>query len=160
MAINPDVFKAAMGQYAAGVTIVTMNAGGEDHGFTASSFTSLSIDPMLVLVCVVKEQRSHDLIQDCKHFAVNILSGGQQDLGGKFASSKTPDRFAGVDVTRAETGAPILPNNLAWVDCKLHSVLPGGDHSIFVGEVVDAAVPGEGDPLLYFNRAWGTFSAT
>ena len=81
-------------------------------------------------------------------------------MGGSFASSKTPDRFAGVEVSRAVTGAPILPGNLAWVDCKLHSALPGGDHTIFVGEVVDAAAPAEGDPLLYFNRAWGTFSAT
>lgn len=157
--IDPDIFKACMGQLAAGVTIVTMRAGEEDHGFTATSFTSLSLDPALVLVCVVKAQRSHALIEEAKHFCVNILSTEQKDEGGKFASSKTPDRFAGIDVSRAETGAPILPGSLAWVDCKLRDTFDGGDHSIFVGEVVAGAAPGEGEPLLYFNRAWGKFQA-
>ncbi len=158
MAISADLFKAAMGRMASGVTIVTMRAGDEDHGFTASSFTSLSIDPMLVLVCVVKAQKSHALIEQAQHFAVNILSTEQRDLGMVFASSKTPDRFAGLDVVRAETGAPILPRSLAWVDCKLKDTFPGGDHSIFVGEVVAAEVEGEREALLYFNRQWGTFS--
>lgn len=144
---------------ASGVTVVTMRAGEEDHGFTASSFTSVSIDPMLVLVCVVKAQRSHALIEEAKHFAVNILSTEQKELGMRFASSKIPDRFAGVDITRAQTGAPILPGNLAWVDCKLKDVFPGGDHSIFVGEVVAGDAPGGQEPLTYFNRQWGKFAA-
>jgi flavin reductase (DIM6/NTAB) family NADH-FMN oxidoreductase RutF len=158
MTISPETFKAAMGQLASGVTIVTMRAGDEDHGFTASSFTSLSIDPMLVLVCVVKAQRSHALIEEAQHFAVNILSTEQRDLGMRFASSKTLDRFAGIDVIRASTGAPILGRSLAWVDCKLKDAHPGGDHSIFVGEVVAAEVDAGRDALLYFNRQWGTFS--
>jgi flavin reductase (DIM6/NTAB) family NADH-FMN oxidoreductase RutF len=148
-----------MGQMASGVTIVTMHAGDEDHGFTASSFTSLSMDPMLVLVCVVKAQRSHALIEQAGHFAVNILSTDQKDLGMRFASSKTPHRFAGLEVTRAATSAPILPGNLAWVDCELKDVLPGGDHSIFVGEVLAGDAPSGKDALLYFNRQWGRFAA-
>jgi len=158
MAMSVDLFKAAMGQMASGVTVVTMRAGEEDHGFTASSFTSVSIDPMLVLVCVVKAQRSHALIEEAKHFAVNILSTDQKELGMRFASSKITDRFAGVDITRATTGAPILPGNLAWVDCRLRDIFPGGDHSIFVGEVVKGDAPGGQDPLTYFNRQWGKFT--
>ncbi len=158
MAMSADLFKAAMGQMASGVTVITMRAGEEDHGFTASSFTSVSIDPMLVLVCVVKAQRSHALIEEAKHFAVNILSTGQKELGMRFASSKLTDRFAGVDTTRAITGAAILPGNLAWVDCRLRDAFPGGDHTIFVGEVVAGEAPGGQDPLTYYNRQWGKFA--
>lgn len=158
MAISADLFKAAMGQMASGVTVITVRAGEDDHGFTASSFTSVSIDPMLVLVCVVRAQRSHALLEEAKHFAVNILSIGQKELGIRFASTKLTDRFAGVDITRAITGAPILPGNLAWVDCKLVDVLPGGDHSIFVGQVVAGDAPGGQDPLTYYNRVWGKFA--
>lgn len=158
MAISADLFKAAMGQMASGVTVITMRAGEEDHGFTASSFTSVSISPMLVLVCVVKAQRSHALIEEAKHFAVNILSTGQKELGMRFASSKINDRFAGVDITRATTGAAILPGNLAWVDCRLKDAYAGGDHTIFVGEVLAGDAPGGQDPLTYYNRQWGTFT--
>lgn len=158
MAMSADLFKAAMGQMASGVTVITMRAGEEDHGFTASSFTSVSIDPMLVLVCVVKAQRSHALIEEAKHFAVNILSTGQKELGMRFASSKITDRFAGVDITRAITGAAILPGNLAWVDCRLKDAYAGGDHTIFVGEVLAGDAPGGQDPLTYYNRQWGTFT--
>lgn len=157
MAISPATFRAAMGQMASGVTIITMHADGEDHGFTASSFTSLSLDPMLVLVCVVKDQRSHALLQRAGHYAANILGASQKDLGVRFADPLTLDRFAGLDVARAMTGAPILRRSLAWVDCRVRDVVSGGDHSIFIGEVVAAqALPSE-DALVYYNRQWGRF---
>ena len=157
MTITPQLFKAAMGQLASGVSIITMHAEGEDHGFTASSITSVSLEPMLVLVCVVKTQRSHVLIEQTRHFAVNILSAAQVELGARFASSQARDRFGGLTVSRAVTGAPILAGSLAWVDCRLHDTLPGGDHSIFLGEVLSGAAPGGGDPLVYCNRQWGSF---
>jgi flavin reductase (DIM6/NTAB) family NADH-FMN oxidoreductase RutF len=156
MAIDPDLFRAAMGQLASGITVVTMRVDGEDHGFTASSFTSLSLDPMLVLVCVVRDTRSHALIEQAGHYAVSILSNAQKDLGMRFAS-EVGDRFAGLDLERAVTGAPILPNCLAWVDCTLRDVLPGGDHSIFVGEVMAGSVAPRDDALVYHNRLWGRF---
>ena len=146
-----------MGQLASGVTIVTMRAGGEDHGFTASSFTSVSLDPMLVLVCVVKDQRSHALIEQAGHFAVNILGVQQKELGGRFASSKSVDRFAGLEVARAVTGAAILKGSIAWVDCKLKDIFPGGDHSIFVGEVLATEAAAGDEPLVYHARKWGAF---
>lgn len=155
MAISPGTFRAAMGQMASGVTIITMRTAGTDHGFTASSFTSLSLDPMLVLVCVVKNTRCHALIEQAGHYAANILSTAQQPLGARFADPRVLDRFEGVETTRGATGAPILPESLAWVDCRLREVLPGGDHSIFVGEVLEGHVHPSDAALVYHNRRWG-----
>ena len=155
MAISPGTFRAAMGQMASGVTIITMRAAGTDYGFTASSFTSLSLDPMLVLVCVVKGTRCHALIEQAGHYAANILSLAQQPLGVRFADPQVLDRFAGVEIVRASTGAAILPDSVAWVDCRLREVLPGGDHSIFVGEVMEGNVQPRASALVYHNRRWG-----
>lgn len=157
MAISEEVFRAAMGQMASGVTIVTMHADGEDHGFTASSFTSLSLDPMLVLVCVVHAQRSHALLERAGHYAVNILGTAQKELGIRFADAQLEQRFSGLEVGRAATGAPILPDSLAWVDCRIRYIFPGGDHSIFVGEVLAGAAAASDEALVYCNRRWGRF---
>jgi flavin reductase (DIM6/NTAB) family NADH-FMN oxidoreductase RutF len=157
MAMSPDTFKAAMGQLASGVTVVTMRAGAEDHGFTATSFTSLSLDPMLVLVCVMKGHRGHEQIEEAGHFAVNVLCTSQKELGLRFANAADLDRFRGLALTRAVTGAAILPGNLAWVDCTVKHVYPGGDHTIFVGEVLAGEAPGGQEALLYYDRRWGHF---
>ncbi|MDB4974882.1 MAG: putative flavin reductase [Myxococcaceae bacterium] len=148
-----------MGRLASGVTVVTTHYRGEDHGFTATSFTSLSLEPMLVLVCVIKEQRSHLMIEQACHFAVNILGSSQKELGMRFADPLLLDRFQGLPVARAETGAPILPGSLAWVDCRLREVVSGGDHSIFIGEVVAGFASAESDALVYHNRQWGRFAS-
>lgn len=157
MAIDPDLFRAAMGQMASGVTVVTTCVEGEDHGFTASSFTSLSLDPMLVLVCVVKDTRGHQLIEQAGCYAVSILSNAQKVVGMRFADALLVDRFQGVPVARSLTGSPVLVDSLAWVDCELRQVVPGGDHSIFVGEVVAGFSASEHDALVYHNRQWGRF---
>lgn len=148
-----------MGQMASGVTVITMHIDGEDHGFTASSFTSLSLDPMLVLVCVVKSQRSHLQLERAGHFAVNILAFSQLELGQRFADPLAYDRrFEGLTVARAVSGAPILANSLAWVDCRIQDVFPGGDHSIFVGAVDAGFATSAEDALVYHNRQWGRFA--
>jgi flavin reductase (DIM6/NTAB) family NADH-FMN oxidoreductase RutF len=157
MAISEDTFRNAMGQLASGVTVVTTRAGEEDHGFTATSFTSVSLDPMLVLVCVLKGQRGHDMIAESGRFAVNLLSAAQQDLGVRFATALESHRFQDLVLLRAETGSPILPHTLAWVDCTVRHAYPGGDHTIFVGDVVAGEVPGSQEPLVYYDRRWGTF---
>lgn len=157
MAISQESFRAAMGQMASGVTVVTFHTAGQDHGFTASSFTSLSLDPMLVLVCVVKAQRSHVLLEQAGHYAVNILGASQKELGMRFANAQLSDRFEGLEVARATTGAPILPESIAWVDCAIQAVLPGGDHSIFIGEVLAADAPAQDEALIYQQRRWGRF---
>lgn len=157
MTIEAEAFRAAMAQLASGVTVVTMRVDGEDRGFTATSVTSLSLVPSLVLVCVTREQRSHGWIERSGHFAVNVLERSQTELGVRFASALTDDRFAGLTLTRGPTGAPLLPGCLALLDCVVRHVLPGGDHSIVVGEVLSAEAR-EGAPLVYYRRQWGTFT--
>jgi flavin reductase (DIM6/NTAB) family NADH-FMN oxidoreductase RutF len=159
MGIDQDLFRAAMGQLASGITVVTVHVDGEDHGFTASSFTSLSLDPALVLVCVMKDTHSHSLIEQAGHYAVSILAGAQQVLGERFADALVVDRFAGLALQRAKSGARIIPDSLAWVDCKLREVFPGGDHSIFVGEVVAGFASDRNDALVYHDRHWGRFAS-
>jgi len=159
MPIDADTYKNVMSQFASGVTIVTVQHEGQQHGLTASSFTSLSLDPPLVLICVGKGLYSHQLIEQSQAFAVNILGTEQQEWGMRFANPRVEDRYAGIDWTTAQTGSPILPGCLAWVDCKLHQVHDGGDHTIFIGEVVAGSAPPAGEangsaPLLYYNRAW------
>lgn len=159
MTLDADGFRAALGQLASGVSVVTMRVAGEDHGFTATSVTSLSLSPMLVLVCVAHGQRCHDLLESAGHFAVSLLDSAQSDLGVRFATGLPEQRFVGLALARAHTGAPILPNCLAWVDCSVREMLPGGDHSIVIGEVRSAGARENGLPLVYFRRQWGTFQA-
>lgn len=157
MSIDEEVFRAAMSQLASGVAVISMRVDGEDHGFTATSFTSLSLDPMLVLVCVVKAQRSHRQLELAGHYAVSVLAANQRELGVRFAEAEPETRFDGLQVSRASTGAPILQGCLAWLDCRVREVLPGGDHSIFIGEVLAAGATANDDALIYHNRRWGQF---
>ena len=156
MTFNPNDFKRAMGQFASGVTVVTTKHGDTPIGITASSFTSLSLNPPLVLVSLDKKLFTHNVIAESGFFAVNVLSARQLELGMRFAGMKPDikDRFAGLDIHIAETGAPLLPNSLAWVDCKVWNMYDGGDHTIFVGEVKDLSVSDLDMPLLYHNRLW------
>lgn len=157
MTIDADDFRAALGQLASGVCVVTMHAEGADHGFTATSVTSVSLNPMLVLVCVAKNQRSHTLLERAGHFAVNVLAHDQTELGLRFATALMEERFDALAVQRAKTGAPLLPGSLAWLDCTTQQILPGGDHSILIGEVQASYAQSEGQPLVYYRRQWGSF---
>jgi flavin reductase (DIM6/NTAB) family NADH-FMN oxidoreductase RutF len=137
-----------MGQFATGVTIVTTDGTAGPHGLTANAVASLSLDPPLVLVAVDKRAHSLDFLQKNGCFAVNILRLDQEEISRRFATPGPKD-FAGLDITTATTTAPILSDCLAYVDCRTVEVLPGGDHDIFVGEIVAGEYHG-GEPLLYF----------
>ncbi len=154
--IDSNAFKRTLAQFASGVTVVTTLAEGQPIGMTASSFSSLSMEPPLVLVCLNKKLYTHQVIEQSGVFAVNILGAGQRELGMRFAGMlpNIPDRFAGLDHFTAVTGAPILPEVLGWVDCRLWAQYDGGDHSIFVGEVVAVNAAEADTPLLYHNRLW------
>jgi hydroxymethylglutaryl-CoA lyase len=156
MVFDPNDFKRALAQFASGVTVVTTKHGTTPIGITASSFTSLSLDPPLVLVSLNKKLFTHNVIAESGFFAVNVLSARQLDLGMRFAGMKPEikDRFAGLNIHTAVTGAPLLPDSLAWVDCTVWAMYDGGDHTIFVGEVKDLAVSDFDIPLLYHNRLW------
>jgi hydroxymethylglutaryl-CoA lyase len=146
-----------MGQFASGVTVVTTVLNETTPiGITASSFSSLSLDPPLVLVSIAKKLFTHNVIADSGKFAVNVLCANQLDLGMRFAGMmpEIKDRFADLDTFTAKTGCPILKGTLAWVDCEVWATYDGGDHSIFVGEVRDVDVSDIDTPLLYHNRLW------
>ncbi len=157
MAIDEAGFRKAMSCFASGVTIVTTEADGVPFGMTVSAFCSVSLVPPLVLVCIEKSARIHEAIPKAERFAVNILRAGQEAISNTFAS-RTGDRFEGIRVREGKLKVPLLDDSLAIVECRLHASLPGGDHTIFVGEVVAAAI-GEGEPLLYFRSAYGTIGA-
>lgn len=138
-----------MGRFATGITVITSRHGAETWGMTANAVTSLSLDPPLVLVAVDKKSQTHAFLQQSRNFAVNILSDQQEPFSRRFASTGPKD-LADLTCETAVTGAPLLPDTLGYLDCKLHSVLPGGDHDIFIGEIV-AGDHREGRPLLYFS---------
>lgn len=155
MSADVQDFKNALAHWATGVTVVTTCSDGQHVGITASSLTSLSLEPPQILICVARRLHTHAAIQTSGKFAVNILNVEQVEWGMRFAGliPEHADRFAGIDFTTAVTGCAILPDVLGWLDCKLRHAYDGDDHTIFVGEVVAAGFQA-GPPLLYFNRQW------
>jgi flavin reductase (DIM6/NTAB) family NADH-FMN oxidoreductase RutF len=145
-----------MAHWASGVTVVTSTYGGEPVGITASSFASVSLQPPQVLVCVARRLYTHGVIEKSRIFAVNILGVEHLEWGMRFAGliPEIVDRFQGIECNVAATGCPILPGILGWLDCTLSHAYDGGDHTIFVGEIVACAARADGAPILYYNRHW------
>ena len=156
MKISSEEYREALRHFPSGVTIVTVRAGEEVHGLTVSAFASVSPEPPLVLVMIDHRHRAFGLLERPDAvFAVNILSQGQSELSNRFAWVKNEDRFAEGNWTTAETGAPVLADALAWLDCTVHSRAAAGTHTIYVGEVQAAATPQPDDaPLVYWNRGY------
>jgi flavin reductase (DIM6/NTAB) family NADH-FMN oxidoreductase RutF len=152
MPIDDAQFKAAMSHFASGVTVVTTEHAGVQYGMTVASFASLSLHPPLVLVCIEKSVKTHDAIAMAGKFGVSILAQSQQDVSGRFAS-KADDKFAGMPVRSGELGVPLIDGALCALECRVHAQLPGGDHTIFLGEVVEAVL-GDGAPLVYFRSGY------
>lgn len=157
MPIDEANFKLAMSQFASGVTVVTTEHDGKSYGLTVASFASLSLHPPLVLVCIEKGVKAHDAIAGSEKFGVSILSAGQADVSARFAS-RTDDKFAGLDITRGEFGVPLIRGAVCTIECHLRDQLPGGDHSIFVGEVRDVHIE-DAAPLLYFRSGYRQLGA-
>ncbi|GBD22916.1 p-hydroxyphenylacetate 3-hydroxylase, reductase component [bacterium HR29] len=156
--VDAAAFREAMARFASGVTVVTARSArdGRLAGFTASAFSSLSLDPPLVLVCLDRRADSYRVFSEAEAMAVSVLAHGQHDLALHFAS-KGIDKFSGRALERGEaTGLPLIPGALAHIECAMHDRLEGGDHVILVGRVLRAAV-GEGEPLVHYNRAFGRF---
>ncbi|MCP4189527.1 MAG: flavin reductase [Planctomycetaceae bacterium] len=142
-----------MGKFATGVTVATTVLEGQNWGMTANAITSLSLDPPLMLLAVGRESQSHTMFQGGGCFALNILSAEQEELSNRFASP-APREFEDLRTKVAETGAPILLDALGWLDCKVVDVVAGGDHDIFIGEILDGDHQEEGDPLIYFSGGY------
>ena len=148
---DPRTLRDALGCFASGVTIVTARgADGVPVGLTANSFTSLSLDPPLLLVCVAHSSNSAPVLLEAGHFAVNVLQIGQQPASNRFAS-KAEDRFSATAWSEGEGGVPVLDGSLGSFECKRHAVHEGGDHFILIGEVVRATFEPRRDPLLFFR---------
>ena len=148
MAFDSRKQRKIMGHFATGVTVVTTGGEAGSHGLTANAVASLSLEPPLVLVAVDKRAATLDFLTKNRCFAVNILRREQEHLSRHFAAPGPKD-FSSLSLTTATTGAPILADCLAFLDCRVREILPGGDHEIFVGEIVAGEYQG-GDPLLYF----------
>jgi flavin reductase (DIM6/NTAB) family NADH-FMN oxidoreductase RutF len=152
-------FRAALGQWPTGVTLVTTVHDGTWHGVTASSFSSVSLEPPLVSVCLARTAFVHDLVLGAGVFGVTVLAKDQAELGQRFARfDPTVDRFAGDEWVTAQTGVPLLGSALAWLDCRIAAAHEAGDHTIVVGEVLATATPRTTSPLLYHSRTWGQFA--
>jgi flavin reductase (DIM6/NTAB) family NADH-FMN oxidoreductase RutF len=131
-------FRAALGQFATGVTIITARAGHGYVGFTANSFNSVSLDPPLVIWSLARRSRSLAAFEGAERYAVNVLAFDQVALARRFSRPHT-DRFAGVVFRVGEAGAPLIERGAAWLECRHHALHPAGDHMLFIGEVTAAA---------------------
>jgi flavin reductase (DIM6/NTAB) family NADH-FMN oxidoreductase RutF len=150
MAFDSKLQRKIMGRFASGVTVVTTAGKAGMGGLTANAVASLSLDPPLVLVAVDKKAGSYPEIKGNGCYAVNILASDQEEISKRFATPGPKD-FSGLKWKAMATGAPVFDGTLGFVDCRLVEVLPGGDHDIFVGEIVAGDASDEGQPLLYYS---------
>ena len=153
--IAPDEFRHVLGHFATGVTVVT-TLGTDDRpvGLTASSFTSVSLDPPLILVCVDDKAQCFGALRDAGRFAVNILHIDQEQLSRRFATTRIENKFEGVEYSMTEHRLPLLKEAHAHLECTTVSTHQAGDHTIFVGRV-ESARAGGGHPLLYYRGKYG-----
>ena len=156
-------FRSALGSFATGVTVVTTQ--GEEHGYgmTANAFSSVSLDPPLVLVCVISGSEGAEHIRQNRCFAVNILAAEQEPISRYFSSKERPkgrDAFSEVAHRTEVTGSPILDDVVSFLDCQLHVTLQAGDHDIFIGEVVALGISPDAKPLLFAGGGYAWVAET
>jgi 3-hydroxy-9,10-secoandrosta-1,3,5(10)-triene-9,17-dione monooxygenase reductase component len=151
--VGPDRFRSVMGHFATGVTVVTVATEDGPVGMTANAVCSLSLEPLLLLVCFDNAARTLPAVREIGRFGVNVLGSGQEDLARLFAS-KRPEREKFADVAHTvHDGIPVIEGVLAWVGCRLERLIPGGDHTIGIG-AVEAAEAGHGEPLLWLRGSY------
>lgn len=153
--LDKDAFRAALGRFASGITVVTArDAAGRDVGMTISAFCSVSLSPPLVMVSVAKNASMYQALSQAEHFAVNILADTQEPLSRRF-SAKEGDRFDGIGFTRGRTGVALLDDVLAWIECRRTAMHDGGDHTLVLGETL-AMQTSDARPLLYYRGGYAT----
>ena len=160
MPLDAALFRAALSRFASGVTVVTTrDAHGMDHGMTATSFASVSLDPPLILVCVDHTATMANAIMSGEYFAVHILAEGQASVSSGFARREATDKFAGRRLSRGAGSIPLLDDALAQLECRVHARHPAGDHTVVIGEVIGCTLSeGDDTPLLYFRSRYGKFT--
>jgi flavin reductase (DIM6/NTAB) family NADH-FMN oxidoreductase RutF len=157
MPITKDEFRQALSRFASGVTVVTCKGlDGQLRGITVSAFSSLSLDPPMVLICIDKRASIHEHLAEGRFFAVNFLAQDQEHISRRFAS-KEPDKFNGIQCKTGQCGAPLIEGALGFVECRIEHAYPGGDHTIFVGQV-EASGASDGQPILYYSGNYSRLS--
>ncbi len=152
--VSPEELRQVMRQWVTGVTIVTSIHDGIRHGMTVSSFTSVSLEPPIITISLENQSRTHHLVSDSGVFAITFLSSGQREISERFAGKQTEytDRFSGLETWTLRTGAPLLNEGLAFLDCQVLAAYSFGANTLFIGKVLAAQLGQEGDPLIYHNR--------
>lgn len=153
-AVDPRVLRDVLGHFASGVTVVTAETAGGPIGFTCQSFSSLSLDPPLVVFAPARTSRTWPRLREIGHFCVNVLAEEQPEVSVRFASSGT-DKFAGVGWRPSPLGAPVLDGVVAWIDCRLWAEYDGGDHTLVAARVLDLGADPDRRPLLFHRGAYG-----
>lgn len=152
--VGPEVFRELLGRFATGVTILTARAAdGRPLGMTANAVAAVSLDPPLVLVCVDRTRDMHAALAAADHFALNVLAADQEALSRRFAADDT-DRFAGLPIVTGVHDLPLLPDVVAHIVCAAREAVPAGDHTIFIGLVVNGSAT-DRPPLIYFRGTYG-----
>ncbi len=164
MSISSEAFRDALRHFPSGVTIVTIKSAQDNvlHGLTVSAFSSISPEPPLIMIAIDHRTSGRDLLEEeGVTFAVNILSHDKSELSNRFAWIKDEDRFAVGDWGTAVTGAPILKDAVAWLDCTMYAKYDAGTHTIYIGEVQASDVPQpDVAPLIYWNRGYRQLKVT
>ena len=155
MSVDSQLFRRTLGSFPSGVTVITSHDTQADSpiGVTVSAFSSVSLDPPLVLFCLDNRSTSLDAIKSNGHFAVNILGQDQTELSNLFAS-KAPDKWSGVSYRAGAGQSPVLDGTSAFLECAVHSAVDGGDHTIFIGRVQAAGANDDISPLLYCRGSY------
>jgi len=161
LTIDPLEFRRIIGHFATGVSVITTSAGAQMQGMTANAISSLSLDPVLMLICVAKDSHTHQLLEQGGVFTVNILGEHQEDVSRIFAKRAEPETgsLRGQRFVVGHSGCPRLEDCLAFIECKVADVLDGGDHSIFLGEVVDEGVVNDVAPLVFYRGQYHDLAA-
>ncbi len=156
MSVDAETLRSAMRAWATGVTIVSARSDGLRHGMTVSSFTSISLEPPLVLVSLAASSQTHDLVLRSGYFGVTILASDQQEISVRFAAHlpESEERFAGIETEPLSSGVPFVKGGLAYLDCRVATNYPAGTNTLIVGEVIAAKGVEDVNPLLYFNQAY------
>ena len=152
MPLDQDAFRAVLGRFASGVTIVTVRgANGRDYGMTVSAFSSVSLEPPLVMVCIGEDASLKPMIAEATHYGVSILASDQEPLSRRFAAHG--ERFDGVGFTRGDNGMALIDGALAFMECRIIARHRAGDHTVVIGEVEAASVADQ-RPLLYYRGGY------
>lgn len=154
--LDPEQLRRSMRAWTSGVAIVTASHAGERHGMTVSSFTSIALEPPLIIVSLQTVSRTHELVAQSNAFGVTILAEDQQEISDLFAGRMpdTEDRLAGLETETLVTGAPFIKGGLAYLDCRVSQTIEVGTNTLYLAEVVSARGDGEGRPLVYHDREY------